>query len=152
LPGRHIGHSVALLAYSPDMDGDFAEQTGLPDFRQAPRPTRVYSGRRNEGANRVSVRDSSHPEAGPVERDLTPEASREIHDYSAQFDWGAETAGALQLSVALLLDVTGDPGVARRWCQLFAHKYVANLPQEWTVPEIDIDLWLYCFENERPGA
>lgn len=135
-----------------DMSNDCGPQAGLPDFREARRPTRVYSGRQSSGVPLVSVKDSSWSADGPDERELTPEQSREVQDFSVRFAWGDESAGALQLSIALLLDVTGDSAVAGKWHRLFARKYVANLPPEWTVPEIDIDLWLYCFENARPGA
>jgi hypothetical protein len=58
----------------------------------------------------------------------------------------------LQLAIALLHDVSGDADTALRWYERFAETYVRELPATWTVPELDIALWLYCFQNARPGA
>ncbi|MBN1152459.1 MAG: hypothetical protein JXA58_04545 [Dehalococcoidia bacterium] len=71
---------------------------------------------------------------------------------SERFAWGCAGADSLQLAVALLLDVSGDEDTALRWCERFAQTYVGRLPAVWTVPEIDIALWLYCYENARPGC
>lgn len=133
------------------MDESAAHQD-KPDFRKARHPTRVYSGvRRPEGCV-VHVRDSAYPETEDNPYVLDPGDSRAVVDYCERFDWGTTESDALQLAVALLLDVTGEPEKALLWAELFAEKYVNNLPADWTVPEIDIDLWLYCFENARPGA
>ena len=83
---------------------------------------------------------------------LTPARSRAVADYSETFGWGSLDPASRQLAVALLLDVTGEPGKALKWCDLFASKYVYNLPSDWTVTEFDVELWLYCFENARPGS
>ncbi len=125
---------------------------GKPDFRQARHPTRVYSGVRGPDGCVVYVRDTAYPGTENNPCVLNPEDSRTVVDYCERFDWGTTDSSALQLAVALLLDVTGEPEKARLWSGLFARKYVNNLPADWTVPEIDINLWLYCFENARPGA
>ncbi len=129
-----------------------AARHGKPDFRQARHPTRVYSGVWGADGGVVLVRDTACPETEDNQRVLDPEDSRVVVDYCERFDWGTTDSAALQLAVALLLDVTGEPEKARIWSELFAERYVNNLPADWTVPEIDIDLWLYCFENARPGA
>ncbi|MFW6102911.1 MAG: DUF6166 domain-containing protein [Chloroflexota bacterium] len=131
---------------------DTSARHGKPDFRQARHPTRVYSGVRGADECVVYVKDSALPEADDNPCVLEPKDSRAVVDYCERFDWGTMDSAALQLAVALLLDVTGEPERARIWAELFARKYVNNLPADWTVPEIDIDLWLYCFENARPGA
>ena len=133
------------------MDESAARQ-GKPDFRKARHPTRVYSGVRGPEGCVVRVRDSAYPERDDNPHVLDPGDSRAVVDYCERFDWGTTEPAALQLAVALLLDVTGEPEKARLWSQLFATKYVNSLPADWTVPELDIDLWLYCFENARPGA
>jgi hypothetical protein len=123
-----------------------------PDFRQARRPTRIYSGARTEEGCVVRVTDTAQPVGERGFHILDPEVSRQVADYCAVFDWGRSTSAGKQLALALLLDVTGEPDRAMRWCELFAERYVGNLSPEWTVPELDIELWLYCFENARPGA
>ncbi|MFW6055863.1 MAG: DUF6166 domain-containing protein [Chloroflexota bacterium] len=132
--------------------GETPARHGKPDFRQARHPTRVYSGVRTPNGCVVYVKDSARPETADNPYVLKPEVSRAVVDYCVRFDWGTTDSAALQLAVALLLDVTGEPEKARAWSELFARKYVDNLPPDWTVPELDIDLWLYCFENARPGA
>ena len=73
-------------------------------------------------------------------------------DCAAEFGWGDTGDGARQLALALLLDVSGDACTALKWFELFTEKYVRCLAPDWTVPELDIALWLHCFENARPGA
>ena len=83
---------------------------------------------------------------------LSVAVSQAIKDCCAHFDWGNVDAGALQLALALLNDVSGDEDTALRWYEHFARTYVRELPTTWTVPEVDIAFWLYCFQNARPGA
>lgn len=123
-----------------------------PDFRQARHPSRVYSGSRDGGAFRVSVLDSALPQCESNPCLLLADESRTVRDCCTSFRWGDESEGSLQLAVALLLDVTGEADTARQWHECFAQKYVANLGQTWTVPELDIALWLHCYQNARPGS
>ena len=123
-----------------------------PDFRKARHPSRVYSGSCDEGVFLVSVLDSAKPQDGTNPRSLLVEESRSVEDCCGSFRWGDESNGSRQLAIALLLDVTGEPGTARQWCEFFTEKYVASLGPEWTVPELDIALWLHCFQNARPGS
>ena len=96
--------------------------------------------------------DSALPQGDDNPRRLTPGISRSLRDCCEEFCWGCEKAGSTQLAIALLLDVTGELDTALRWHELFTEKYVIKLPQSWTVPEIDIALWLYYFQNARPGS
>lgn len=123
-----------------------------PDFRRARHPSKVYSGSCDDGFFTVTVRDSALPQGDGNPRSLTPEASRSLRDCCEEFCWGREEPGSTQLAIALLLDVTGESDTALQWHELFTQKYVLNLGESWTVPEIDIALWLYCFQNARPGA
>ncbi len=125
---------------------------GLPDFRQARHPTRVYSGVHEDTEPVIHVFDSSLPESESNPRRLLPDASRGVQDYCDHFSWGTVDAGASQLAVALLLNVSEDMATASKWHQQFLHKYVRQLPATWTVPELDIALWLHCFENAPPDA
>lgn len=79
-------------------------------------------------------------------------ASRAVKHCCDRFAWGGEGAAQRQLAIALLLDVSGDAATALKWHEHFARTYVRNLPDAWVVPELDIALWLYCFENARPGS
>lgn len=125
---------------------------GTPDFREARRPSRVYRGVCESGRCIVTVTDSALGENARTPRELSPIGSRHIKDCCEQFGWGSGEADALQLAIALLFDVSGDVDTALRWHERFAATYVRILPATWTVPEVDIALWLYCFENARPDA
>ncbi len=124
----------------------------LPDFHQAPHPSRVYSGLSAGADSVVTVQDSSLPKDKQEPQPLLPDASRRVKDCCERFQWGESGSGALQLAIALLLDVSGDVDTALQWHEHFADTYVRRLPPAWTVPELDIALWLHCFENARPHA
>lgn len=124
----------------------------MPDFCEARHPSRVYEGSREGGGCVVTVFDSALPRSDTNPGVLPIASSRLIKDCCARFDWGRGDAGALQLAIALLHDVSGDADTALRWYERFAETYVRELPATWTVPELDIALWLYCFQNARPGA
>lgn len=126
--------------------------TSLPDYRCARHPSRVYQGRELDGQFVVTVYDSALPCDDQNPRALSPSASKAIKDASPRFGWGTEDKSSLQLAIALLFDVSGDAGVALKWCQQFTSTYVGKLGPVWTVPEVDIALWLYCYENAGPQA
>jgi len=123
-----------------------------PDFRNARHPSRMYSGACDGGKFTVSVLDSALPQDETNPRPLAISESRKVQDCCESYHWGDESNGARQLAVALLLDVTGDPDSAKQWFEFFACRYVANLGQSWNVPELDIALWLHCYQNARPGS
>jgi len=101
---------------------------------------------------RVTVLDSALGQDQAKPRGLEPQASRDVRDCSHLFCWGDAGDGSRQLALALLLDFSGDSATALRWFEPFTEKYVRRLPSSWTVPELDIALWLHCFENARPGS
>jgi len=123
-----------------------------PDFRKARHPSRVYSGSCLGGVFLVSVLDSALPQDETNPLSLMADESRAVKDCCEEFRWGDESEGSRQLAIALLLDVTGEPDTARQWHEFFTEKYVANLGRTWTVPELDIALWLHCYQNARPGS
>ncbi len=141
-PGRAVWHTLAM--------DHAASQT--PDYRDARHPTRVYSGSIADGLRVVTVLDSAIATGADNPRTLDAPVSRAVKDCCCTFDWGQESPGARQVAVALLLDVSGDAATAVRWHERFAQTYVSKLGPSWTVPEIDIALWLYCFDNARPGS
>jgi len=126
-----------------------SENCRLPDFREARHPSRVYTGSREGEGCVVTVFDSALPKSDSNPRALSVASSQSIKDCCAHYDWGNIDAGALQLALALLHDVSGDADTALRWYEHFARTYVLKLPPTWSVPELDIALWLYCFENSR---
>ena len=126
-----------------------SESCRLPDFREARHPSRVYTGSREGERCVVTVFDSALPESDSNPGPLPVASSRAVKDCCAHFDWGNVDAGALQLALALLHDVSGDADTALRWYERFARTYVLKLPATWSVPELDIALWLYCFENAK---
>ncbi len=136
---RLMWHTTAAMYSRPE----------LPDFREARHPSRIYSGMIQSGNYVVRVLDSSLPEDDTNPRPLAPEESRHVKDHSDTFRWGESKPGTLQLAIALLLDVSGEASTALRWYPRFSETYVRRLPATWTVPELDIALWIHCFENAR---
>ena len=142
IPMRAVAHLMAMSC----------EQSQLPDYREARHPSRIYTGSRSDRGWAVVVLDSALPTSDDNPRVVDPRVARGVVDYCECFQWGDDSAGSRQLAVALLLDVTGDAATAVCWHERFAQTYVSKLGATWTVPEIDVALWLYCFENSRPGA
>jgi len=112
----------------------------------------VYCGSCEGGVFSVTVLDSALGQDQSNPRHLEAEASRKVRDCSSLFRWGDAGDGSRQLALALLLDFSGDSATALRWFEPFTEKYVRRLSPSWTVPELDIALWLHCFENARPGS
>jgi hypothetical protein len=97
----------------------------LPDITWA-RPfvfkERVYS----SGLNlQVTVRE------GDDRRPL--DGRTDLHNYSATFDWGSDTEGAAQLSLALLADALEDDARAQTLHQKFKSRVIIDLPERWTM-------------------
>jgi hypothetical protein len=97
----------------------------LPDITWAMRfalKERVYS----SGLNlQVSVRED--PNRRPLD------ARTDLQNYSATFDWGSDSAGAAQLSLALLADALGNDARAQSIHQKFKSRVVVDLPERWTM-------------------
>jgi hypothetical protein len=148
-PCGYTGMTVRYMAHWTDMTQDRSQ---LPDFRDARHPSRMYTGSRTDSGVQVVVSDSALPVCDTNPQVIDPRVSRGVVDCGEFFQWGDDSAGSRQLAVALLLDVTGDAATALRWHEHFALTYVNKLGATWSVPEIDVALWLYCFENARPGS
>lgn len=70
---------------------------------------------------------------------------RDIEDYSAFFEWGRNSAGTLQLALAILADATGDSDFAKSYCIRLAREFLAGAPQErWTLSGDKIAEWCKC--------
>ncbi len=57
----------------------------------------------------------------------------DLHDYSTKFEWGRDSEGAAQLSVALLADALGDDGRAQLLHRNFKSRVIVDLPERWTM-------------------
>jgi uncharacterized protein DUF6166 len=66
--------------------------------------------------------------------DKRPLDSRtDLHDYAITFEWGNESAGATQLSLALLADAVGNDALAQSLHQKFKSRVIVDLPERWTI-------------------
>jgi Family of unknown function (DUF6166) len=57
----------------------------------------------------------------------------DLHDYSTTVEWGRDSAGAAQLSLALLADALGSDVRAQLLHQNFKSRVVVDLPERWTI-------------------
>jgi len=103
---------------------------------------RVYS----SGLNlQVSVREDAN------RRPL--DARTDLHNYSATFDWGSDSAGAAQLiiSLALLADALDSDPRAQSIHQNFKSRVVVDLPERWTMTRSRILAHAKIFEKLLNG-
>ncbi|NHX36773.1 MULTISPECIES: DUF6166 domain-containing protein [Halolamina] len=84
----------------------------------------------------------------PGGQELTPSRSLEVVSHSPSgFEWGYGGSGPAQLALAILLDYTDDPEVARAHYQAFKREVVSQLActgpdGTWTLPAGEIEQWL----------
>jgi hypothetical protein len=83
---------------------------------------RVYPGGPNY---QVSVREDA--------KNWLLDSRTDLHNYSSTFEWGSDSAGAAQLSVALLADALDNDARAQSIHQKFKSRVVAELPDRWTM-------------------
>lgn len=83
---------------------------------------RLYSSSLNA---QVTVREASERRPLDVRTDL--------HNHSATFEWGRDSAGAAQLSLALLADALGNDTRAQFLHQKFKSRVIVDLPERWTM-------------------
>ena len=83
---------------------------------------RVYS----SGSNfQVSVREDA--------KKWLLDSRTDLHNYSTTFEWDSDSAGAAQLSVALLADALDNDARAQSIHQKFKSRVVVELPERWTM-------------------
>lgn len=83
---------------------------------------------------------------------LSPLPSLEVINHSPDgFNWGYSGSGPAQLSLALLLDVLGDPELAQRHHQNFKEEVVASFGDIWQITGDEIRQWLHK-EGANIGA
>ncbi len=74
---------------------------------------------------------------------LMPGPSQKLWNHSPTgFSWGYGGSGPAQLALAILLDVTGDEGLAARNYQYFKWKYVAGWGDTWEITAEQVLGWL----------
>lgn len=94
----------------------------------APKPERIYQGRREMGNAIVTVDGRILPERHDL-RNHSPTG----------FEWGYGGGGPAQLALALLADYLGDDQQALALYQEFKFRVVAALPEYWKLTGQDID-------------
>jgi hypothetical protein len=74
---------------------------------------------------------------------LRPYDSQQLLNHSPDgFNWGYSGSGPAQLALALLLDATGDPGIALTQHQNFKRAVVADFGDEWEITQEEIITWV----------
>ena len=74
-----------------------------------------------------------------------------VHDYGADFlEWGYHGSGPSQTAAAILLDMTGDPELAKRYHEDFKCEFIANFEQDsFALLEMQIRTWLDAFQKSE---
>ena len=57
----------------------------------------------------------------------------DLQNYSETFEWGRDSAGAAQLSLALLADALDNDARARSIHQKFKSRVIVDMPERWTM-------------------
>ncbi len=82
--------------------------------------------------------------------DLTMSKSA-VHDYGADCaEWGYYGSGPSQTAAAILLDLTGNPELVKRYHQDFKREFIANFEQDsFVLLEMQIRMWLDAFQKSE---
>lgn len=106
----------------------------------------LYEGhRRSEsGGQEVTVR---HEPDGTVIPLLAIASQRLVNHSPSGLQWGYIGSGPAQLSLALLMDATGDERLSLRHYQDFKFMVVANWEDDWSISQDDILDWLDTRES-----
>ena len=71
----------------------------------------------------------------------------DLHNYSTTFEWGSDSAGAAQLSLALLADALNNDVRAHSIHQKFKSRVIVDLPERWTMTRSRILAHAKMLEN-----
>lgn len=104
-------------------------------------PETLYYAKRISAGGHQPVYKKLLPDGEPTE--LSPIPSQKLRNHSPDgFQWGYSGSGPSQLSLALLLDVTGNPELAQSYYQDFKFNTVASWGEEWSITSQEILEWL----------
>lgn len=74
---------------------------------------------------------------------LTPDASRRILDLNPDgFEWGHNGSGPSQLALALLLESTGNPTMAKNMYFMLKGDVISKLSREWIMSQEFLQAWV----------
>jgi hypothetical protein len=99
-------------------------------------PNHIYKGTRNDDsdAGLIVTRDDLF---------FSPVPSQQLFNHSPDgFEWGYNGSGPAQLALALLLDVSRDPGSSVAYHQEFKRQFVSGWGEEWSISSTEISTWL----------
>lgn len=107
----------------------------------------IYEGHRRApgGEQDVTVR---HEPDGIVIPLLAMASQRLANHAPSGFQWGYLGSGPAQLSLALLLDATGDEALSLRHYHDFKFMVVGNLDDDWSINRNDIIEWIDTRESK----
>ncbi|MDP2729156.1 MAG: DUF6166 domain-containing protein [Dehalococcoidales bacterium] len=95
----------------------------------------IYRGYRYQEVGSLVVAKDGQP--------LSPKPSQKLFNHSPDgFQWGYGGSGPAQLSLALLLDVTGDDELSVRLHQSFKREFVAGWKEKWEISTEEIRGWI----------
>jgi len=74
-----------------------------------------------------------------------------VHDYGADApEWGYYGSGPSQTAAAILLDVTGDAELTKKYHQEFKREFIANFDQNsFILLEMQIRMWLDQYKRSE---
>lgn len=131
------GALIWVVAFCECMMAEFPDTTWAIPFALK---ERVYS---SGSGLQVTVREGT--ERWPLD------ARMDLHDYATTFDWGRDSAGAIQLSLALLADALDNDARARFLHQKFKSRVIVDLPERWTLTRSRILAHAKLFERTEFG-
>lgn len=86
-------------------------------------------------------------------RTLDPARSQAIWNHSPDgFEWGYHGSGPAQLALALVLDATGSPHLARHVYQAFKRRTVAAWGDSWSITAGEVQEWARALLPESEGG
>lgn len=110
----------------------------------------IYHGMREDPE--TGVRED--PDTAPVTVDgveLALEPSLKVRNHSPTgFEWGYAGSGPSQLALALLLDFTGDQGLALFRYMEFKRAFVVGWDAEWEIDGVELRRWLEHQQAAEP--
>lgn len=109
-------------------------------------PETLYYAKRVSQCGHQPVYKKLLPDGEPTE--LSPRPSQKLYNHSPDgFQWGYGGSGPAQLALALLLDATTDPEMAKSYYQQFKWDKVATWGEGWSITRGEILDWLNTLQR-----